>query len=402
MAKENRISNKREGVFKEKTNQAHGNGMVGTKHYKNYEYGYFLSSDSGENLRPDQENPFERSIQKRDDDVSSFQEDSASSRAPFEYKQSYAEEGENVIRRGQGLVVNKGVSRFKDNVLNENREAREFGMERGHRRVHPQSEHGPIFRKDRRITDQSYINRSQRHTRHRMGRVETRPRRDRNYRCAESERGYHRESPIGDYRYYRSDTSRPYETKRTSYRGYGQNRYVERSSRRYPWDTYKEDIRMTLEDREPGYLHFDKNYYEGDHYLDAFRQRNRRVDSLFYDYNFLDGSGNDSLENWYNQDTSGSKFELLRKFLTTEKLKEVLDELKLLLDSKTEEVEKLKTANNDIEKSLEREKSKVLKLKNMCRDRVLKERNVLLERIKVLTEKAKKYKACLETKGPKM
>lgn len=153
-------------------------------------------------------------------------------------------------------------------------------------------------------------------------------------------------------------------------------------------------------DAGTGFLHFDR---DRSNVLLADNNSNRGDirEALCYDYGQFGSLTDESMENWYNQDTPASKFEFIKRFLTTEKLKGIVDELESEFNSKATEVESLKGKHGDVSRSLENEKKKVSKLKELCRDRVLKERGIFQERIRELAEKIKKYKAYVEKmRGP--
>lgn len=151
--------------------------------------------------------------------------------------------------------------------------------------------------------------------------------------------------------------------------------------KKYEWDTSllrfgKDRCSMPLAD------------YNGD--------RSGHRETLCYDYGQIENHTDDSMVNWYNQDTPASKFEFIKQFLATEKLKGIVEELESEFNSKAAEVENLKGKHSDVTRSLENERKKVSKLKDLCRDRVLKERSIFQERIRELSEKVKKYKAYVE------
>ncbi|KAL0265896.1 UNVERIFIED_CONTAM: hypothetical protein PYX00_011613 [Menopon gallinae] len=130
--------------------------------------------------------------------------------------------------------------------------------------------------------------------------------------------------------------------------------------------------------------------------VDYSSDRGDPRETLCYDYGNFGNLTDESMENWYSQDTPTSKFEFIKRFLATDKLKGIVDDLEAEFNSRAAEAESLRGKHNDVSRSLENEKKKVSKLKDLCRDRILRERGIFQARIRELVEKVRKYKAYVE------
>ncbi|MCZ6913874.1 MAG: hypothetical protein O7C59_05010, partial [Rickettsia endosymbiont of Ixodes persulcatus] len=234
-------------------------------------------------------------------------------------------------------------------------------------------------------------------------------------RHTKSDYAYNRGSTQARHMHYRNKGKYDYENRDKinnryrSYGGYNQERAFYGNMNGDSCETNSHGNMMGSDSFKGSYvndnhkfLYFDKDYQNGAR-INPNKKENNYNYTLNYDYrqlsNHADGLNltDESLENWYNQDTPASKFEFIKRFLNTEKLKSIMENLESDFNAKLEEVEGLKAKNNSAMEGLENEKKKVLKLKSICRDRVLKERDIFGKQIKLLTEKIKKYKFYIDT-----
>lgn len=388
------LRSKRERIFQDKTNRSRGDGMAAVRCMDGLPHRYLASSDTSQEPSSVEGEPYEESAKT---EIYSAAEDrrsrgggessgdgrsSGSGRVDFGgYKQRWRREDEV---REYGALSERHTQTHADRDT----EASCWGWqsENLHRKYGARRYHGSSVPKRHDVN------------RHIEGECRTRSAfvgRSPDAQHARRERFYLRESEgTGAHRGRRERyRAEPHETGRwapryghkdTGYGGYAQSPAREARwgrEREYGWDT--------------GLPHFGKDR-GGTLLADYNSDRGGPQETLCYDYGQFGNCTDDSMEKWYNQDTPASKFEFIKRFLATEKLKGIVDELESEFNAKAAEVESLKGKHSDVSRSLENEKKKVSKLKDLCRDRVLKERGIFQERIRELSEKVKKYKAYVE------